>query len=510
MLKKLLSGMTMYTLMKSYLASLVAWAILASWLGYLPFNSLNILLITLYLCLICVLVNKFLGSILKIPTNPDSPYISATILALIFGPLDLRTNFVFLFALGVIAMSSKFLLAHRQKHIFNPAALAAVIGGAFLGTGASWWVGHPAMLVPVILGGITMASKIRRFDLIVTFTSMYLLASSLLGIAQGQDAVAVFTLIQTSLQYSPLLFFAFVMLVEPITAPPTRKLRLIYAALVALVLVAAQNLFSSVSYSLELSLLLGNIFAFITSPRGRYTLTLEKIEPYNQQIRQFWFRPLTKIDYKPGQYMEWSLPHPDPDTRGIRRWFTISSSPSEDMILLTTRLAEKSSSFKQALQRLKPGQELTAVNVDGDFTLPSDSTSRIIFIAGGIGITPFRSMIKYMLDTDTKRDITLFYGAKTPQDFVFKEILDLAAKQGVNTIYVPTEAGQTWSGHKGYIDAKLIKQEVPDFKQAITYISGPEPMVRSFSKMLIKAGVPKQQIKHDDFPGYTETYSPLS
>jgi ferredoxin-NADP reductase len=142
----------------------------------------------------------------------------------------------------------------------------------------------------------------------------------------------------------------------------------------------------------------------------------------------------------------------------------------------------------------------------GDFTLPDDQTKKLVFIAGGIGVTPFRSMIKYLIDKNQKRDIVLFYSNKTQDEIAYKEIFDQAATViGLKTIYTLSDESKIppgWTGDKGFLTADKVKQAVPDFKQRTFYLSGPHGMVTAFEKTLAEMGVPKLQIKTDYFPGF--------
>ena len=153
--------------------------------------------------------------------------------------------------------------------------------------------------------------------------------------------------------------------------------------------------------------------------------------------------------------------------------------------------------------------EIVAMSVAGEFTLPQDDGSTpCVFIAGGIGVTPFRSMIQYMLDKKLSRPITLLYSNKTADDIAFKSVFDEAALAGwLKAVYTITEsAPYGWKGKIGYVTADMIREAVPQYKESLFYISGPKPMVGAFQKMLDEMGVPSDHIKTDFFPGYTETY----
>jgi ferredoxin-NADP reductase len=142
----------------------------------------------------------------------------------------------------------------------------------------------------------------------------------------------------------------------------------------------------------------------------------------------------------------------------------------------------------------------------GDFTLPQDTSKKLVFIAGGIGVTPFRSMIKYLIDKKEKRDIILFYSNKTYDEIAYKDVFDEATKEfGLKTIYTlsdETKLPPDWSGDKGFLTAGKVKNFVPDYKERTYYLSGPHGMVAAFEKTLAEIGVPKLQIKTDYFPGF--------
>jgi len=233
-------------------------------------------------------------------------------------------------------------------------------------------------------------------------------------------------------------------------------------------------------------------------------LTLHEKINLSPDIAGFVFEKQPGFTFEPGQFLQWTLPHQNPDNRGINRYFTISASPTESFLMLTTRFSQNGSTFKKALQSLEPGKMIAADNLEGNFTLPQDQNQPCVFLAGGIGITPFRSMIKYLIDRNEQRAITLLYSAKSAQDFVFKDLFD-EAKEKINlkVVYLISEnAPANWPGRTGFIDFKLIQEEVPQCLRNLFYISGPKSMVGSFTKTLKDNGVDASKIKHDFFPGY--------
>ena len=197
---------------------------------------------------------------------------------------------------------------------------------------------------------------------------------------------------------------------------------------------------------------------------------------------------------------------PESDSRGNRRYFTLASSPTEDEIRLGVKFYPDPSSFKTNLLALPIGGEIIAAQRAGDFVLPKDPKRELVFIAGGIGITPFRSMIQYLLDKNEKRQITLLYSNKKVSDIAYKQVFDQAQKRlGIKTIYAVTDPGEMLSGssmYNGMIDAAMIQKEIPDFVNKTYYISGPHAMVDAFEQTLKSIGIQRKNIKIDFFPGF--------
>lgn len=200
------------------------------------------------------------------------------------------------------------------------------------------------------------------------------------------------------------------------------------------------------------------------------------------------------IDWKAGQFLIYSLPHKNPDVRGIQRFFTISSASFEKNIMLTTHIySEYSSTFKKALDKLKIGDLIEAKGPDGDFIL-SNTNERYVFIAGGIGITPFHSIITGLNHNNLPINVTLLYANKT-EEFPFKkEFEQIAAENPTFKIHYVVSPN--------HIDENLIKEKVDDFQNKIFYVSGPEKMVEDFTEMLKGMGISEDRIKQDFFPGY--------
>lgn len=436
----------------------------------------------------------------KAASNLESWLITSLILFLILRPADDLSGYAVL-ALGtVIAMTSKYLLTITRKHLFNPVAIALVVLG-LLGSGeVFWWVGTAALLPVVLPVGLLVAHKIRRLTMVGLFMVLAL-ASFAWSSGLGLQPVE---LIRSAVLSGPLVFFATIMLTEPATATQPKYWRLAYAGVVGILYGAHINI--GMLYSTpELALVLGNLLAFTINPKRRYEFTFTHRTPQGGGIVEFNFSAPKPLQFLPGQYLEWTLPHHRPDSRGNRRYFTIASSPLESAVKVSVRIdPTHSSSFKRALQSLQAGDNISASHLSGDFVLPRDTHKKLVFIAGGVGITPFRSMVTYLLERKEKRDITLLYSAATADGFAYRELFDSAAANTVTAHYVLTgqEVPPGWTGLRGYLSPKIIRSLVPEYRQALFYLSGPQAMVAGYKKMLIKTGVPRRHIKTDYFPGF--------
>lgn len=218
-------------------------------------------------------------------------------------------------------------------------------------------------------------------------------------------------------------------------------------------------------------------------------------------IRTFYFRPEKPLNYTAGQYIELTLDHPNPDSRGKKRWFTLSSSPTDELLSITTKHAEsKSSSFKNTLFNLEPGQELFLTGPMGDFVLPKLIQTPLIFVAGGIGITPFHSILTWLAATNEQRPIKMIYGVKSEEEIIFQQTFDEAKQHVTVVVSQPTPS---WGGERGDLNAELIMGLTKPSEDSLVYVSGPEPMVEHFEKDLKKLGLKKHQLVLDFFPNYT-------
>jgi ferredoxin-NADP reductase len=216
-------------------------------------------------------------------------------------------------------------------------------------------------------------------------------------------------------------------------------------------------------------------------------------------ITTFFFRPEKPVHYTAGQYTELTLPHPHPDNRGTKRWFTLSSAPEQEFVTITTKFASKSSSFKKALRSLKPGTEVHMAEPMGDFVLPKLIQTPLVFVAGGIGLTPFHSICEWLAATGEVRPIKFLYGVRTEDEIIFQDTFHRA---GVEPTIVVSEPSAAWGGERGRLSADLILGLEKPSEDTLIYVSGPEPMVEALEKDLRQAGVRKDRLVGDFFPNY--------
>lgn len=497
----LLDRVTMYRLVLYVLIGFIAIATLLSFVTLLPFSPLALFLSAVFLVVMCWAANSLLAYIFAAPTNVESTYITALILALIIDPAKSPGDFLFLGWAAILATASKYILSLNNKHIFNPAAIAVVITSFALGESASWWVGTASMLPVVLLGGALLVRKLRQGEMIALFVMASLITVSVVSLVQGLPLTKE---LQQLLVESPLFFFAAIMLTEPLTAPPTQKLKRIYAVITGILFIPQIHL-GPIYSTPELALVIGNLYSYVVSPKQKVVLKLKRKRKISSDMMNFVFRPSQKLVFEPGQYMEFTLAHPKPDSRGNRRFFTIASSPTEDDLHLGVRFYDNSSSFKQALYRIDNRAKIMAGQIAGDFTLPKDPQQKLVFMAGGIGITPFRSMLKYLLDVHQPRDIVLLYANRTVDEIAYKDMLSEAqTKLGIKVFCTLTNTRaipRNWPGFAGRIDERIIQAAIPDYDERTFYISGSLDMVRAYEHILKNMRVRNEQIKKDFFPG---------
>ncbi len=498
----LLNRITMYRLVLYYLIALLVAALGLSIFGILQYSPLDILLSSLFLVAVCQLANEIFAWAFKAPINFESAYITALILALIITPSTTLHGMVFLGVAGLIAMASKYMFTIGGRHIFNPAAVAVLLTSLAGGDNASWWVGSLTLLPFVIIGGLLVMHKTRRSFMVLGFIASALVATTVYSLLAG--SLPAFNL-QRMLVSSALFFLAFVMLTEPLTSPTTHKEQGWYGMLVG-VLFPPQVHVGAIFSTPELVLLIGNFFAYFASSQSRIMPTFVRATEIAPSTYDIVFKPNRRLKFQPGQYMEWTLPHKHSDSRGTRRFFTLASSPTESELHLGVKFYPNSSTYKRALATISAATPIAAGQLGGDFVLPRNPHRKLVFIAGGIGVTPYRSIIKYLLDNNQTRPITMLYAARNGKNVVYSDIFEEArTKIGLKIIYALSDSTAQYATpfvRHGNVSAELIQQEIPDYLKRLFYVSGPPAMVSSITHSLRQLGVHSRNIKTDLFSGY--------
>lgn len=484
-----LNRITMYRLVLFGLGALAAWALALAFTGHLSNGGWPYVLSLLIVLGVSYGVNQLLAALVRAPVNPESTPITALILFFIMTPAVSGPAAAVLAAAAALAVASKYFLAPDGHHIANPAAVGAMLLG-FLGFGfATWWVGSPWFLVPTLLLGAAVTRKVRHVGPVIVCLAVALVAAVVENFWFG-DGTALSEIILQTLVSGPLIFFATIMLTEPETAAPTRRGRLLVAGLVG-VLLSVSFRFGPIFSSPELALVLGNLVAYTQSLRRRLTLVLKEKRLIARDIWEFIFVPIGPLPvWRPGQYLELTMPHRETDARGTRRYFTIASASSEGVITLGIKFSEPSSTWKRALGALAPGARVAGGAIAGDFVLPTNAHQPLGFLAGGIGVTPFRSMVKDLVSRNESRDAVLIYAARSEADLAYRDLW--SAVDWLRTTYATA----------GPLTAEDITRAAPDCVARRWYLSGPDGMVRMYTAFLRELGVPRRAIVTDYFPGF--------
>ena len=506
LIDKYLNRITTYRLVLYFLICLVAVSSFLGFLSTLPYSGTDVIFSSIIAVIVCYIANFVVAKILHATTNIESVFITALIITLIF-PITFPLNFVPLVSVCIVAMISKYLLTIQKIHVFNPAAVAVfLVSYLFTDYSAIWWVGTSALFFPVLIGGYLVVRKIRKEAMVFCFLLTFVIISGTLGFAHGGSLSSIVTTWKQSFSSSAVLFFAFIMFTEPLTAPSSKKLQKVFGVLVG-VLYSTPLMRLSIVLTPEMALLAGNLFSYFSSPKYRLTLSLMKKIKLSSDTYLFEFEKPKNFIYIPGQYLEWTLPHAHVDSRGNRRYFSIASAPFEHL-MLHVKFNIPPSSYKKALQNLEPGDEIIATSLSGDFIMPRNVSKPLAFIAGGVGIAPFRSMIGDIIEKKKMVNIVLVFANKRKEDIIFQDVLQQATQFGVKPVYILTDREKiepTWKGHVGHVDDKMLQMEIPDYKNRIFYVSGPQLMVQNLEELLLRMGVKRKNLKSDFFPGYSET-----
>jgi ferredoxin-NADP reductase len=210
--------------------------------------------------------------------------------------------------------------------------------------------------------------------------------------------------------------------------------------------------------------------------------------------------------YKAGQTGDFTLVDPpETDAEGNTRTFSLASAPYEDDLMVATRMRD--TAFKRVLKAAEPGTVLTLDAPYGSFTLHRNAGIPAVFLSGGIGVTPVRSIVLQAAHDKLAHRIIVFDSNRRPEDAAFLDELTRAQKENPNFTLVGTMtkmqgSNEAWSGETGHITPAMLARSVADLNLPIFYISGPQAMVAAMRKILDEAGVADEKIRTEEFPGY--------
>lgn len=238
---------------------------------------------------------------------------------------------------------------------------------------------------------------------------------------------------------------------------------------------------------------------------SKFEVEFIRKEKVSQDAYSFYFnRKGLDFDFIPGQYLKLFLDIDNPDEKGSSRYFTISSSPTDrDFLTITTRIIK--SSFKIKLNSLNAGEKVRAFGPIGYFDFDPNSLYNNIFIAGGIGVTPYHSLLRYIDSKNLSPKVTLFAAFSYKKDVIFydefKEISERSSN--INIIYTLTKEDNLYPDFENKrVSIDMIKKYVHEYNNSKFFITGPYEMVISTFEMIKNSGIEEENIFKEDFPGY--------
>lgn len=236
------------------------------------------------------------------------------------------------------------------------------------------------------------------------------------------------------------------------------------------------------------------------------TVTLTKREEVADGTMAFHFAKPAGFLYRAGQFADFTLINPpETDAEGDTRGFSLASAPCENDLRIATRMRD--TAFKRVLKVMPYGTPLKLDAPYGSFTLPTNTAIPAVFLTGGIGITPVRSMLLEATQATLSRRILLFYSNHAPEDTAFLEELRSVAAQNPQFTLVATmtemeHARDKWTGETGYVTKSMLERYLDDLTVPIYYSSGPATLVAAMRKLLTEAGVSDDNIRTEEFVGY--------
>lgn len=236
------------------------------------------------------------------------------------------------------------------------------------------------------------------------------------------------------------------------------------------------------------------------------TIKLKRREEVAAGTMAFHFEKPSGFAFTAGQAGEFTLLNPpEEDAEGNKRAFSLASAPYEADLMIATRMRD--TAFKRSLKEMPLGSELLMDAPWGELVLHEDTRVPAVFLTGGIGITPVRSIVLQATREGRPQKLALFYSNRHPRDAAFLDELMQAQKTNHNFIFVPTmtqpeESSTGWKGETGFINDAMLHRHLNDLTRPVYYISGPPLMVSAMQKLLRDAGVNDPNIRVEEFSGY--------
>ncbi|HET9837075.1 MAG TPA: FAD-dependent oxidoreductase [Candidatus Angelobacter sp.] len=236
------------------------------------------------------------------------------------------------------------------------------------------------------------------------------------------------------------------------------------------------------------------------------TCKLKNRETLAEGTMGFYFEKPAGFQFMAGQYMDLTLVEPpETDAEGNIRSLSIASAPEEDQLLFATRMRD--TAFKRFLRSAAIGTPVKMEGPMGSFTLHKNISKPAVFLAGGIGITPFSSIIRHAAKARLPHRLYLFYSNRRPEDAAFMDKLKQLENENPNYKLIPSmsemnKSAQKWNGETGFINREMLTRHLPSLQGPIYYIAGPPAMVAAMRQMLAAASVDEDDIRTEEFAGY--------
>ncbi len=236
------------------------------------------------------------------------------------------------------------------------------------------------------------------------------------------------------------------------------------------------------------------------------TISLLSSEEVAEGTMAFYWKKPEGFNFVAGQFGDYTLINPkETDAEGNMRGFSFITAPDENRLGFATRMRD--TAFKRVLKTFNPGDEIVMDAPYGDLRLQSNTSRPAVFLTGGIGITPVRSIILDAAKKKLPHKIFLFYSNRRPEDAAFLRELEDSEKQNPNFKFIGTmtqmdKSKLVWTGETGYINAEMLKRHLGEITNPLYYLTDPQKMVASIRKALADTGVNDDDIKTEEFAGY--------